>query len=95
MGTGFPPPKMNGEPDAMSSPGKRTLMKGSRWRMGLRVTRPRRRADGSPRRSATHACAASCQLKDSSKMPITLTTSPGVSSLPSPVGALHRFQSLL
>ncbi len=61
-GTGLAQPNTKGEPNSSRMPGRTSVPNGSTWRMGLKLTRPSRRAVSSPSRSAIQACAASCRV---------------------------------
>lgn len=58
-GTGFAAPKTIGEPEKIRSSGRRTLINGSIWLLGLRVSLPESLAVGSPNLSATNPWATS------------------------------------
>src|SRR5580765_5702969 len=58
---------MSGTPATSASNGNRTVPIGSACTIGLRDTRPRSRAVGSPSRSAVHACADSCTVRENSR----------------------------
>src|SRR4051812_31041907 len=57
-GTGFAQPN-TGAPLTARNSGRTTVPIGSTWRIGLRLSRPRRRAVGSPKALATQPCATS------------------------------------
>jgi len=64
IGTGFAAPKITGEPEMSKSTGSAMLIIGSRWGMGLRVSRPITLAVGSPSLSATTPCIISCKMAE-------------------------------
>jgi hypothetical protein len=65
-GTGFAQP-MIGRLVVMAMSGKTIVPIRSICTAGFSDTRPRNRAVGSPRRSADHACAASCIVKEKTR----------------------------
>src|SRR5712691_12270071 len=75
---------ISGAPLTIAISGNRIVPIGSACTSGLSDTRPSRRAVGSPRRSAVHACAISCTVSENNRttsaMKICETSMPGKQS---------------
>ena len=65
-GTGFAQP-ISGAPVTIAISGNRIVPIGSACTIGLSEMRPSSRAVGSPSRSAVHACAISCTVRENSR----------------------------